>query len=179
MFHSSLDLDWTRLRCFTLLQPRSRLHELVCESVIARFLSAEGSYIQISPTTRFPDWKQGACWYKGPRNEPTSKGKESCPSCTRGPCMCPLICALYMEIGRPQFKISTYINTIFTFLSDNGNKEAECSYIRYFTDEDRDGLGPTEAILCKYMKLNVQHLYLSWHFCHSYNNVYSIFRSVI
>ncbi|KAH9490035.1 Voltage-dependent calcium channel gamma-7 subunit [Bulinus truncatus] len=33
------------------------------------------------------------------------------------------------------------------FLIDNEHNPAECSYIEYFTDEDREGLGPTDAIL--------------------------------
>ncbi|KAK3760672.1 hypothetical protein RRG08_010645 [Elysia crispata] len=32
-------------------------------------------------------------------------------------------------------------------LFGDGQKPTECSYIEYFTDKDREGLGPTDAIL--------------------------------
>ena len=40
---------------------------------------------------------------------------------------------------------------MITVLADLEEKPPTCTYIRYFTgDEEREGLGPTEAILCKY-----------------------------
>ena len=43
----------------------------------------------------------------------------------------------------------------FSLISDKTNPRKRCDYIPYFEHQDRDGLGPTDAILSKYFLLFV------------------------
>jgi len=35
-------------------------------------------------------------------------------------------------------------------MTSNSSESAVCTYISYFSEVDRDGLGPTDSILCTY-----------------------------